>query len=106
MENVIAEGLMKSGFETWYYRKNNGPGMMEIDMIIELGNEIAAIEIKSGKHRDTPSISKVDKVFNVERRIKFERSDIHVSEDGIEHYPLFASGFVRDMEDDWDGPKF
>ena len=75
-------------------------------MVIELGSEIAAIEVKSGKQRDAPSISKVDKIFNVERRIKFERSDIFVSEDGIEHYPLFASGFVRDMESDWNGPEF
>ena len=106
VENVIAENLMKSGFVTWYYRKNNGPGMMEIDMIIELGKDIAAIEIKSGKKREAPSISKVRGFFNVERKIKFERSDIHVSEDGIEHYPLFASGFVRNMEDEWDGPEF
>ena len=106
VENVVAECLMKSGFGIWYYRKNNGPGMMEIDMVIELGNKIAALEIKSGKIRDAPSISKVDKFFNVERRIKIERSDIYVSEDGIEHYPLFASAFVKDMADDWDGPEF
>ena len=104
MENVVAENLMKSGFGIWYYRKNNGPGMMGIDMIIELGRDIAAIEVKSRKKRDAPSISKVDKFFKV--KIKFERSDIHVSEDGIEHYPLFASGFVKDMEDGWQGPEF
>ena len=106
MENVIAESLMKSGYTVWYYRKNNGPGMMEIDMVIELGNDIAAIEVKSGKKRDAPSISKVGSIFKVERRIKFERSDIYTSEDGIEHYPLFASAFVRDMEEPWGGPKF
>jgi hypothetical protein len=106
MENVVAECLMKSGFTTWYYRKNSGPGMMEIDMVIELDNEIAAIEVKSGKTRDAPSINKVDKIFKVKRRIKFEKSDISVSEDGIEHYPLFAAGFVRDMERAWDGPEF
>ena len=106
MENVIAENLMKSGYTTWYYRKNSGPGMMEIDMLIELGKDIAAIEVKSGKKRDAPSITKVDTFFKVERRIKFERSDIYVSDDGIEHYPLFASAFVKDMEEAWNGPKF
>ncbi len=106
MENVVAECLMKSGFRTWYYRKNSGPSMMEIDMIIELGGDIAAIEVKSGKTRDAPSIDKVGKIFKVGRRIKLERSDIHVSDDGIEHYPLFAAGFVRDMESTWDGPRF
>lgn len=106
MENVVAECLMKSGYTIWYYRKNSGPGMMEIDMVIELGKDIAAIEVKSGKKRDAPSISKVDSIFKVERKIKFERSDIYTSEDGIEHYPLFASAFVKDMEELWDGPDF
>ena len=106
MENVIAECLMKSGFTVWYYRKNKGPGMMEIDMVIELGNDVAAIEVKSGKDRDAPSITKLGGSSAVERRLMFERSDIYVSEDGIEHYPLFAAGFVKDMERAWDGPEF
>ena len=42
----------------------------------------------------------------VKRRISVERTDIFVSEDGIEHYPLFAAGFVKDMEKKWEGPEF
>ena len=42
----------------------------------------------------------------VKRRISFEKTDIFVSEDGIEHYPLFAAGFVKDMEKEWEGPEF
>jgi len=48
----------------------------------------------------------VSAIFKVGRRIKLERSDIHVSDDGIELYLLFAAGFVRDMESAWDGPRF
>ncbi|MBR2254374.1 MAG: ATP-binding protein [Candidatus Methanomethylophilaceae archaeon] len=97
-ENVVAECIRKTGRMPRYYRKNNGPSMMDIDFVIELGNEIAAIEVKSGKNREAPSISKVGRFFNVDRRIMLEESNIYVSEDGIEHYPLFAAGFIGEME--------
>ena len=42
-------------------------------------------------------MNKVNKVFDVDRRIMFEQSNIHVSDDGIEHYPLFAAAFITDM---------
>ena len=106
VENIIAECLMKSGHVPRYYRKNNGPMMMELDFVIELGSELAAIEVKSGKSRDAPSISKAVLIPDVKRRISFEKTDIFVSEDGIEHYPLFAAGFVGDMEREWKGPTF
>ena len=106
IENVIAECLMKSGHIPRYYRKNNGPMMMELDFVIELGSELVVIEVKSGKDRDAPSISKADMIPDVKRRVSFEKTDIHVTEDGIEHYPLFAAGFISDMETEWDGPAF
>ncbi len=106
IENVIAECLMKSGHIPRYYRKNNGPMMMELDFVIELAAEIAVIEVKSGKDREAPSISKANRIPDVKRRISLERTDIFVTEDGIEHYPLFAAGFIGDMEKEWDGPAF
>ena len=105
-ENAVAECLMKSGHIPRYYRKNNGPMMMELDFVIELGPELAAVEVKSGKDREAPSISKAGLIPDVKRRISFEKGDISVSEDGIEHYPLFTAGFVRDMEREWEGPAF
>lgn len=98
VENFVAECLMKTGYTPRYYRKNNGPMMMELDFIIELGTELAVIEVKSGKDRGAPSINKAHMIPDVKRRISLEKTDIFVSEDGIEHYPLFAAGFVRDME--------
>ena len=98
MENAVAEALMKSGHIPRYYRKNNGPMMMELDFVIELGQELAVVEVKSGKDREAPSITKAALIPDVRRRISFEKTDIFVSEDGIEHYPFFAAGFVKDME--------
>lgn len=106
VENVVAECLMKSRYIPRYYRKNSGPMMMELDFVIELGPELAVIEVKSGKDRTAPSISKAGMIPGVGRRISFERTDVFLSEDGIEHYPLFASGFVKDMERERKGPAF
>ncbi len=106
MENVIAECLMKSGLPRYYYRNNKGKDMMELDFVTELGGEVTVIEVKSGKDRFAPSIRKVAGHEGVDRRIMFEDADIHTDDDGLEHYPLFAAAFIRDMEAEWDGPRF
>ena len=97
-ENVVCECIMKSGLAPRYYRKQSGEMMMELDFVIELGCELAVIEVKSGKSRKAPSIGKAARFFPVDRRIMLEQSNISVSEDGIEHYPLFAAAFLKDME--------
>ena len=102
-ENIIAECLMKSGYARYYYKKNKGPDMMEIDFVIELGPQLAAIEVKSGKTREAPSINKIYRFHTVDRRIVFCKGNIS-EENGIEMYPLFAAAFMKDMEEEWDGP--
>ena len=99
-ENVVCECLVKSGSDIHYYRRNSGELMMELDFVIELGGELCVIEVKSGKHRDAPSLRKVGAHFDVDRRIVFERSNIHVDDEGIEHYPLFAAAFVESLAEE------
>jgi len=98
-ENMVAESLVKCGYSPMYYNKKNGKGRMEIDFVVETFGGIAAIEVKSGKDRDAPSINKVSEYFEVARRILFENGNIHVDENGIEHYPLFASAFFDSMDE-------
>ncbi len=102
-ENVVAECLMKAGYARYFYKKNKGPDMMEIDFVIELGPQLAAVEVKSGKAREAPSIGKIGRFHSVDRRIMFRKGNIS-EEDGIEMYPLFAASFMKDMEEEWDGP--
>lgn len=96
-ENVVAECLMKSGIDRNYYIHRKEPGRMELDFVIDLGSETAAIEVKSGRDREAPSLSKTIGDGRFQRRLMFERSNISVDENGVEHYPLFAAAFVRDM---------
>ena len=58
--------------------------------------------MKSGKDREAPSLSKVSSVFKVDRRMMFEDTNIRVSDDGVEHYPLYAAAFMDSMGDSMD----
>lgn len=79
---------------------------MELDFVIDLGSELAVLEIRSGRSREYPSLSKVRDRFDVDRRMVFGRTNVHVSEDGVEHYPLFAIAFLDSMEVPRDGFRF
>ena len=96
-ENVVAECLMKAGIPLYYYSKRRNPGMMEIDFILECEGGVVAVEVKSGKDREAPSIEKIDGFFVVERKVKLENTNVFVDGEGVEHYPFFAVVFARDM---------
>ena len=71
--------------------------MMEIDFILECEGGVVAVEVKSGKDREAPSIEKIDGFFVVERKVKLENTNVFVDGEGVEHYPFFAVAFARDM---------
>ena len=103
-ENAVAEGLMKSGYLSRYHSVSRGTDHMELDFVIETGDGLCVIEVKSGKKRDAPSLSKAMARYDLARKIMLEKGNIYVSDDGVEHYPLFAACFLREIEPDWDGP--
>ncbi len=100
VENVVAECLMKSGFRRSYYINRKEPGRMELDFVTNMGSDVTVIEVKSGKDREAPSLNKTIDDARFQRRIILERSNVHVDERGIEHYPLFAAAFLRCTVDD------
>ena len=96
-ENLVAECITKAGYVPRWYRKNSGDNRMELDFVLALGGETAAVEVKSGNERDSVSISKAHSVFGIEKRIMLEEGNI-MSEDGVSHYPLFASAFIDELD--------
>ena len=93
-ENVVADAIAASG-RRLYYMHN---GRREIDFIVQLGEEIAAMEVKSGKDRTSRTLDNMAKEKGpITRFIKLEDGDIRVDENGVEHYPLFATGFIDSM---------
>ncbi len=98
-ENSVCEMLWKCGIHPYYYEK---PGEVEIDFIAEIGKDLCAIEVKSGKKRRARSLKKLmalESGKNITRWIKFEYSNIMVTEDGVEHYPLFCAAFADSLSE-------
>ena len=96
-ENIIAECMVKCGIRPRYYNKNKGGNRMELDFVVEIGDDLSVVEVKSGKSREAPSLSKVPSVFKVDRRMMFEETNIRITDDGVEHYPLYAAAFMDSM---------
>ncbi len=103
-ENAVAEALMKEGYSPRYYSVTKGANHMELDFLVETGDGICAIEVKSGKDRTAPSIGKARTIYDIARCIFLENGNIRRDADGMEHYPLFAASFFRELEPAWDGP--
>ena len=82
-----------------HFVNNNGEGRMEIDFLVEMFNGIVAIEVKSGKDRFAPSISKLCHNPEVDKIVILENDNIFIDEDNFEHYPLFASAFFGLLDD-------
>lgn len=93
-ENSVCQMLTACGLKPYYYEVDKE---VEVDFIAEIGAEICAIEVKSGKHRRARSLKKLmemDSGKAVDRWIKFENGNIMVTDDGVEHYPLFCAAFA------------
>lgn len=97
-ENAVAEGLVKSGYEPRFYSVSKGTDHMELDFVLETGDGLCVVEVKSGKHRDAPSLSKASGKFSIDRKIMLSGENIYMDEGGTEHYPLFAACFFRELE--------
>ena len=66
----------------------------------EFGRDLCAREVKSGKNRKARSLKKLmemDQGRKITRWIKFEYGNIMRTDDGVEHYPLFAASFADSM---------
>jgi len=94
VENVVSECLKKGGFDQYYYHKSYGNDRMELDFVVETIDGLCAIEVKSGKSRESPSISKL-KDGQVSRKIMLRSGNIRDESDGIEGYPLFTAAFFE-----------
>lgn len=93
-ENSVCQMLTACGIYPFYYEVDKE---VEVDFIAEIGSEIFAIEVKTGKKRRARSLKKMmemDAGRNISRWVKFEYGNIMMTEDGVEQYPLFCAAFA------------
>ena len=93
-ENLVACMLHSQGRRLYYYQiSEKGKERMELDFVTIIGGKATAIEVKSGKKRDTKSLNKAMEKFGIDG-IMFETRNIFVDDKGVRHYPLFAASFM------------
>lgn len=92
-ENAVMASLQKAGYQISYYRRTSKTDKVEIDGIIDCGG-LVCIEVKTGSGRSYPSLAKTVGDANVSRRVIFEKGNVWLDRDGIEHFPLFAAAFL------------
>jgi predicted AAA+ superfamily ATPase len=91
-ENITAEELSKNGVMLTYFEKSSS---LEVDFILNPEGTVTALEVKSGNNTKAKSLGSVmSEKYGVKRGIKLEKTNIHVDEKGVEHYPLFAVSFL------------
>lgn len=93
-ENSVCQMLRSCGLRPFYYEVDKE---VEVDFIVEIGSEICAVEVKTGKKRRARSMKKLmemDAGKEISRWIKFEYGNIMKTDDGVEHYPLFMAAFA------------
>ena len=93
LENVCAEEIQTRYNNVMYYEKKS---QLEIDYILNIDGIVTALEVKSGKNKQSKSLqSIVNNYKTVSRYIKLEKNtNIYVDNLGIEHYPLFMIMFI------------
>lgn len=92
-ENICAAQIITKYNDLFYFEKKS---KLEIDFILNIDGAVAAIEIKSGHNKQAKSLKSIkDNYKTVSRYIMFENEvNVHVDENGIEHYPLFMIMFI------------
>ena len=92
-ENFVAAELAKHGHKLHYYDKNS---RQELDFVLQDGNKISIIEVKSGeRYRQHASLDNIletngDKIEEAIVVSKFNLSE----ENGIKYLPLYMTMFV------------
>lgn len=96
-ENAVAQELHAHGFNLYYF---NSKKQGEVDFLIELGDRVIPIEIKSGKtysrHHALDNLIS-SKEYNIENGYVF--ADTNVSSNGkITTYPIYFIDFIRKQQ--------
>lgn len=73
-ENLVAEGLVKSGYDDLFFYKNED-GTRELDFVLRVKNEIVPIEVKAKKGKAV-SLSKLMANGEIHYAIKLSRNNI------------------------------
>lgn len=101
-ENFVAEGLIKEGYNLYYYQKDNST--LEMDFFIRSKDYLIPVEVKakSGKAKSLTAMIQSDHYEDISFGIKLSYGNIGFS-NGYYNFPYFCTfllkEFIRIMDD-------
>lgn len=88
-ENYVAQQLAAKGYPLYYWEIQNSQA--ELDFVIQIGNSISAIEVKSSEHVRSRSLTMFIQKFSPTRAIRLSTKNFGATENGIICIPLYAA---------------
>ena len=86
-ENYVAQQLHANGLKFYYWESNN---QAELDFIVQIGNSIIPIEVKSWETVRSQSLEVFRKKYNIEKSIRISAKNFGFG-NGIKSVPLYAT---------------
>lgn len=93
-ENIVAEALVKSGYELYYYKREDST--LEEDFFVRTASELIPVEVKakSGKAKSMRTLMESDRYPEIVHGIKLSGENIGYSE-GVYTFPYFCTFLLR-----------
>ena len=93
-ENIVGEALVKSGYELYYYKKENST--LEEDFFVRTAENLVPVEVKStnGRSKSLRTLIESDKYEDISYGIKLVKGNIGYS-DKIYTFPYFCSFLIK-----------
>lgn len=93
-ENIVAEALVKSGYELYYYKREDST--LEEDFFIRTASELIPVEVKakSGKAKSMQTLMESDRYPEIVHGIKLSGGNIGYSE-GVYTFPYFCTFLLK-----------
>ena len=86
-ENYVYEQLIRRHEGLYYFKPTEN---MEIDMILNIGNDIVPVEIKSGRHKKSTSLKKYMERYKPAYAIRISENNFGMVND-VKSVPLYAA---------------
>ncbi len=93
-ENIVAESLVKSGYELYYYKKDNST--LEEDFFVRMKDSLIPVEVKAtnGKTKSLRTLISSDCYPDISFGVKFIKGNIGI-ENGIHTFPYFCTFLLK-----------
>lgn len=93
-ENIVAESLVKSGYELYYYKKDNST--LEEDFFVRMKDSLVPVEVKAtnGKSKSLRTLISSDCYPDISFGVNFIKGNIGI-ENGIHTFPYFCAFLLK-----------